>query len=313
MGRDNEVAAVRSCLAEARKGTSSVIVLHGDPGIGKSALLAEARGATDGTVLYTVGLQSESDIAYINLADVFRHHYSYLNTIPDRQADALASVFALGPSKPADRLTVGAATLNLLAAIAADGPVLVTIDDAQWVDQASFEALMFAGNRVEVEGVVLMFAVRAGHQVAQQLSRFRTLTLTGLGRSAARALVERAGFQGISEASTARLVEESGGNPLALLTLPATMKADDFAMWALGAEPLPISSVLQEAFCGSIRVLPDPTRRALRLLAIMGSSGTLQHFGSALAAESLSVDDLDRPRTLASSSISTDSRNFAIH
>jgi DNA-binding CsgD family transcriptional regulator len=244
-------------------------------------------------VLSTVGLESESDIAYINLADVFRHHYSYLNTIPDRQADALASVFALGPSKPADRLTAGVATLNLLAAIAADGPVLVTIDDAQWVDTASFEALTFAGNRVEVEGVVLMFAVRAGHPAAQQLSRFRTLPLSGLDTSAARALVEQAGFKAVSEASKSRLVAESGGNPLALLTLPATMKADDFAMWALGAEPLPISSVLEEAFCGSIRVLPDPTRRALHLLAIMGSSGILKHFGSALAAESLSVDDLD--------------------
>jgi DNA-binding CsgD family transcriptional regulator len=293
VGRDHELAVMRSCLADAHTGTSSVIVLNGEPGIGKSALLAEMRGATEAVVLSTIGVETERDIAYVNLADVFRHHYSYLNIIPDRQADALASVFAIGPSKPADRFTVSAATLNLLAGIAADGPVLVTIDDAQWVDEASLEALTFAGNRLEVEGVVLMFAVRSGQPAAQKLSRFRTLALAGLDVSAARVLLGQAGLQAMSEASTSRLIEESGGNPLALLTLPATMKADDFAMWALGAEPLPISTVMEEAFCGSIRVLPSRTRRALRLLAILGSSDTAQHFRSALEAEGLSVDDLD--------------------
>ena len=260
MGREHELTVMRSCLADARTGTSSVLVLNGEPGIGKSALLAGARRAADRVVLSTVGVESESDIAYVNLADVFRHHYSYLNAIPDRQADALASVFAIGPSKPADRFTVDAATLNLMAAIAADGPVVVTVDDAQWVDRASLEALTFAGNRLEVEGIVLMFAVRSGQPAAQQLSRFQTLVLTGLDNSAARALVARAGLQAMSEASTSRLIEESGGNPLALLTLPATMKADDFAMWALGAEPLPLSSVIEDAFCDTIRVLPDQTR-----------------------------------------------------
>jgi DNA-binding CsgD family transcriptional regulator/tetratricopeptide (TPR) repeat protein len=292
VGREHELTVMRSCLADARTGTSSVLVLNGEPGIGKSALLAGARRAADRVVLSTVGVESESDIAYVNLADVFRHHYSYLNAIPDRQADALASVFAIGPSKPADRFTVDAATLNLMAAIAADGPVVVTVDDAQWVDRASLEALTFAGNRLEVEGIVLMFAVRSGQPAAQQLSRFQTLVLTGLDNSAARALVARAGLQAMSEASTSRLIEESGGNPLALLTLPATMKADDFAMWALGAEPLPLSSVIEDAFCDTIRVLPDQTRMALRLLAIM-EAGTPEHFRSALERERLSVDDLD--------------------
>ena len=294
LGRDHELAVMESSLADARTGTSSIIVLNGDPGIGKSALLGEARKAAEGVVLSTAGVESESDIAYVNLADVFRHHYSYLKNIPDRQADALASVFAIGPSKPADRFTVAAATLNLLAAIASSGSVLVTIDDAQWVDQSSLGALTFAGNRLEAEGIVLMFAVRSGQPVAQRLSRFRTLTLAGLDVSAARALVAGGGSVGMSEASTSRLVEESGGNPLALLTLPATMKSDDFAMWALGAEPLPhLSSVMEDAFCDSIRVLPNPTRRALCLLAIMESSGIAQHFRSALEAERQSADDLD--------------------
>jgi DNA-binding CsgD family transcriptional regulator len=292
VGRDQELAVMSSYLADAHKGTSGVIVLDGDPGIGKTALLAEARRTAEGAVLSTVGVESESDIAYVHLADVFRHHYSYLNTIPERQADALASVFAVGPSKPADRFTVGAATLNLLAAIAADGPVLVTIDDAQWVDRASFDALLFAANRLEVEGVVLIFAVRSGQPVAQRLSRFRTVALTGLDVSAARALLAGGGLQAMSEASASRLIEESGGNPLALLTLPSTMKADDFALWALGAEPLPISSVMEDAFCDSIRVLPDDTQRALRLLAIMGT-GAAEYFRSALELEDLSLDDLD--------------------
>jgi predicted ATP-dependent serine protease len=91
VGRDHEVAVVRSCLASASSGTSSVIVVEGEPGIGKSALLAEARTTTEGVVLSTIGVESESDIACVNLADVFRHHYTCLNTIPERQAEALAS------------------------------------------------------------------------------------------------------------------------------------------------------------------------------------------------------------------------------
>jgi DNA-binding CsgD family transcriptional regulator len=292
VGRDHEVAVLRSCLADARTGASSVIVIEGEPGIGKSALLAEARAATKGVVLSTTGIESESDIAYVNLADVFRHHYSCLSTIPERQADALASVFAIGPSKPANRFTVAAGTLSLLAAVATHGPVLVTIDDAQWVDQASLEALTFAGNRLEVEGVVLMFAVRSGQPAAHQLNRYQTLALGGLGAAAARTLVTQMGLPAMSEASITRLIEESGGNPLALLTLPATMKPDDLAMWALSAEPLPISSRIEEAFCDSISVLPNHTRRALCLLAIMGA-GTPEHLMSALAIESLSLDDLD--------------------
>src|SRR5215213_2574455 len=183
VGRDRELSVVRSCLANARTGTSSVIVIKGEPGIGKSALLAEACAVAEGVVLSTSGVESESEIAYVNLADVFRHHYSCLNAIPERQAEALASVFAIGPSKPADRFTVAAATLNLLAAIAAHGQVLVTIDDAQWVDQASLEAFMFAANRLHAEGIVMMFAVRAGHPVTQKLSRYQTLVLTGLSVS----------------------------------------------------------------------------------------------------------------------------------
>ncbi len=292
VGRDHELAVMRSCLANARTGTSSVIVIEGEPGIGKSALLAEARAATNGAVLSTIGVESESDIAYVNLADVFRHHYTCLNTIPERQAEALASVFAIGPSKPADRFTVAAATLNLLAAIATQGPVLVTIDDAHWVDPASLGALTFAGNRLEVEGIVLMFAVRSGQPAAHQLARYETLALAGLRPSAARTLVARTGLPAMSEASTSRLIEESGGNPLALLTLPANMKADDLAMWALSAEPLPITSLMEDAFCDSISVLPDHTQRALCLLAILGA-GTSEHFRSALGKASLTLDDLD--------------------
>jgi hypothetical protein len=86
VGRDHELAVMRSCLADARTGTSGVLVLNGEPGIGKSALLGKARAATEGVVLSTVGVESESDIAYVNLADVFRHHYSCLSSVPDRQA-----------------------------------------------------------------------------------------------------------------------------------------------------------------------------------------------------------------------------------
>jgi DNA-binding CsgD family transcriptional regulator len=291
VGRRRELARMRSCLDEAWSGPSTVLVIEGDPGIGKSTMLAEARAAAPGTVLSTTGIEGESDIVYGNLADVFRGRYAHLAAIPERQADALASVFAIGPSRPADRFTVASATLNLLGAIAAEGPLLVTIDDAQWIDPASLQALLFAANRLEVQGVVLLFAVRARQPTGQQLSRFPTLALDGLGASDARQLLAEAGVPAMSEASTSRLVEESGGNPLALLTLPTTMPADDLALWALSAEPLPISSVLENAFCGNITTLPAETRQALLMLAVLGS-GTLKPTSVWSAAE-LSLDDLD--------------------
>jgi DNA-binding CsgD family transcriptional regulator/tetratricopeptide (TPR) repeat protein len=282
---------MRSCLDEAWSGASTVLVIEGDPGIGKSTMLADARAAAPGTVLSTTGIEGESDIAYGNLADVFRGHYAHLAAIPERQADALASVFAIGPSRPADRFTVASATLNLFGAIAAEGPLLVTIDDAQWIDPASFQALLFAANRLDVNGVALLFAVRARQPAGQQLSRFPTLVLDGLRASDARQLLAEAGAPAMSEASMARLVEESGGNPLALLTLPTTMPADDLALWALSAEPLPIGSVLEDAFRGNITTLPPETRQALVMLAVLGS-GTAKHTSVWSAAE-LSLDDLD--------------------
>ena len=276
-------------MDSARSGASSVLVIEGDPGIGKSTMLAEARASAAGTTLSTTGIDGESDIAYGNLADVFRGHYDHLAAIPERQADALASVFAIGPSKPADRFTVASATLNLLGSIAADGPLLVTVDDTQWVDPASFQALLFTANRLGEVGAVLLFAVRARQPAGQQLSRFPNLALDGLDAAAARQLLAESGVPAMSEASTSRLVEESGGNPLALLTLPTTMPADDLALWALSAEPLPIGSVLEEAFCGNITSLPQLTRQALLMLAILGSERALH----APVIPELSLDDLD--------------------
>ncbi len=292
IGREREQAALVDLLAEASGGGSSVIVLVGDPGIGKSALLADTRRRANRTVLSTVGLEGETGIAYVNLADLFRHQLDALDRIPDRQAAALASVMAVGPSSPADRFSVSAATMNLLAAIAEDGPVLVTIDDAQWLDSASFDALLFVAHRLEAEGVLLAFAVRAGHDATNRLSRFRRLQLNGLDTASARALLSGDGNDAISDPSLARLVEESGGNPLALLTLPTMLGPDDLALWALGSDPLPIGSVLQDAFTESIRGLPDATRRALLMLAVIGSDAAHQ-LRPTLETEGLRLEDLD--------------------
>ena len=292
VGRERERAALASMLQNASTGASSVVVFVGDPGIGKSSLLADARQSAGRTVLCTVGLQGESGIAYVNLADLFRHHFDALDRIPDRQAAALASIFALGPSSPADRFTVSAATMSLLAAIAEDGPVLVTVDDAQWLDSASFDALLFVAHRLEAEGVLLAFGVRAGHEAANRLCRFRSIHLEGLDAASARALLAESGSDLLSEPSLIRLVEESGGNPLALLTLPTLMDADDLALWALGDDPLPIGSVLQDAFTDSIHGLPDSTRRALLMLAVIGSDAAHQ-LRPTLEVEGLRLADLD--------------------
>src|SRR5262249_25997416 len=155
-GRAAECLRLDALLAAARNGSSSALVLRGEPGIGKTALLGYAREQAVGfRVLAAPGVESEAEIAFAALADLVRPILGGLPSIAEPQAAALAGALALGPPVAADRFAHCAATLSLLAAAAEDAPVLALVDDLHWIDPSSAEAILFAGRRLESEGLVL--------------------------------------------------------------------------------------------------------------------------------------------------------------
>src|SRR5918997_2003 len=167
VGREHERARIDRLLGDARTGRSGALLLHGDPGIGKTALMRWAIGRASGMrVLRARGIETESDIPFAGLAELVTPLLNRLDDIPDVQALALRGALALGPATPHDRFTVPAGLLSLLAVAAEEQPVLVAIDDAQWLDDASLEAFLFAGRRIEAEGIAMLGSLRDGTPVA---------------------------------------------------------------------------------------------------------------------------------------------------
>src|SRR3954449_876357 len=163
VGRSRERARLERLLEDARAGRSGALLLHGDPGIGKTALLRwTVEQAIGMTVLRARGIETESDIPFAGLAELVTPLLDRLDDIPDVQARALRGALALGPATPHDRFTVPAGLLSLLAVAAEEQSVLVTIDDAQWLDEPSLEAFLFAGRRLGAEGVAMLGALREG-------------------------------------------------------------------------------------------------------------------------------------------------------
>ena len=161
IGREDERKRLDGLIAGARRGDSAALVVYGEPGIGKTRLLEYAVAAAVGfKVLRARPLEVESELAFASLSDLLRTILHLLVRIPGPQCAALAGALALGPPVPGDRFAVAAATLSLLAAAAEEAPVLAVVDDAQWLDTPSREALLFAGRRLGSEGVLLLLGMR---------------------------------------------------------------------------------------------------------------------------------------------------------
>ena len=220
IGRESECARIDRVLEEAKGGRSGALVIRGDAGIGKSTLLeyAVAR-AGDARVVRALGVETESEFAYSGLHELVRPLLDRLPELPPVQADALRGALALAEAQGAGRLSIGAATLSLLASASEDGPLLCVIDDAHWLDEASAGALAFAARRLDAEGVVMLFAARG--------EGFRTrgipeLELGGLDAKAAVVLLDHDANVRVSLELAEELVAATGGNPLALLDLAPT-------------------------------------------------------------------------------------------
>ncbi len=293
LGRDAEYTRVMALLERARDGASAALVIRGDPGIGKSALLEAVVAAADGmTVLRARGVESESELAFAGLADLLRPVVEALDALPGPQRAALVGALALGPPAPGARFTMYVATLSLLAAVAEGSPLLAVVDDAPWLDAPSREALVFAARRLQAEGVVLLLAARTGELVGSEAAGVPELLLRGLDRAASAELLARAPGAAIAPHVARRLFDTIGGNPLALLELAAELTAAQRA----GAEPLeeppPVGASIERAFARRLAAVQEPVRRAL-VVAAASESGALDEISAALATLGLDAVALE--------------------
>ncbi len=273
IGRESQCARLDELLDRARLGRSGALVIRGEAGIGKTALLEyAARRAEDMTVVRALGVESEVELEFSALLDVCRPLFDRLGELPEQQAEALRGAFGLGPALALDRFAIGAATLGLLAAAAEERPLLVLVDDAHWLDPASADALLFATRRLHADRAVLLFAVRDGDDRSFEGDGIEATTLIGLERREASRLLES--YVDVSSSVADRLYKATGGNPLALVELPRLLSAGQLSGTEPLQEPLPAGTSVERAFARRAEALPDDARRALLVAAVSTSSAS---------------------------------------
>jgi len=248
-------------------GESSVLVMRGEAGIGKTALLHYcARDATGCRVVQISGVEFEIGMPFAALQQLCGPMLSKVDVLPDPQRQALAVAFGLTTGTTPDRFVVGLAVLGLLAEVASERPLVCLIDDAQWLDQSTREVLAFVGRRLQAEAVMLIFAVRDGSD-DHILDSLPALTIEGLEPDDAAALITAAVPGQLDERVRDRLVAETQGNPLRLLELPREMSAAELAGGFRTLRTLTSHGQLDEHYAQRIRSLPEATQRLLLLAA----------------------------------------------
>jgi DNA-binding CsgD family transcriptional regulator len=267
-GRDTERAAIGELLEAARASRSSALVVRGEAGIGKTALLEDARErAPDMHVLSARGVESESELPFAAVHQLLRPALTHIEKLPAPQASALGGALGLDAGGADERFLVFAGCLSLLSEMAERRPVLCLVDDAHWLDGASEDALLFVARRLEAEGIVLLFGAREGEVRAFEAPGVPSLVLGALDAEAAGTLLARGAGVEAAPSVRDRLVEQTGGNALALLEVPSALTKAQLA----GAEPLPealpLTRQIERAFLERVRRLPEDTQRLLLIAA----------------------------------------------
>jgi DNA-binding CsgD family transcriptional regulator len=290
-GRERECAVIDRLLADARAGAGGALVVRGEPGVGKSALLRYARHEASMLALSAIGVEAESDLAFAGLHELLRPVLGYLDELPDIQSQALAGALGLAPSSQPDRLLICAAVLSLLAAAAETQPLLCVVDDAQWVDKPSADALVFTARRLRAERLSILFGVRHSEADRFEAAGLPELALTGLCPDAA-VKVLATGGQTAAPSVCQRLLAEAGGNPLALLELPASLSEEQLSGRVPLPDAMPLTPRLEGAFRERIGRLPRHAQTAL-LIAAADNTGDAPAVLAAAATMKLPADALD--------------------
>jgi DNA-binding NarL/FixJ family response regulator len=278
-GRRRERARIAALLAAARQGRGGALVVRGEAGIGKHALLLDAAEQAHGFgVLRGTGYESEAEVAFAGLQQLLGPVLGRLDRLPAPQADALRGAFGLADVE-ANRFLVELGVLSLLAAVAAERPLLCLLSQARWLDAASAGALVFAARRLEDVPIAMLFAARD-----DDLRRFESpglpeLRLGGLAPDDASELLD-AQVGNLAPAVRERVIQEAGGNPLALLELPASLSGEQRTGRMPLPERLPLTARLERAFLERFRRLPEATQTLL----LVAAADATRDLASVLAA-----------------------------
>ncbi len=263
--RRSEREALERLLEAVRGGQSRVLVVWGEPGVGKTALLESAiRSASGFRVMRAVGIESEMELAFAALQQLCAPLIDRLDRLPSPQQDALGVAFGLRAGNAPDRFLVGLAVLSLLSEAAGERPLVCVVDDAQWLDRASAQALVFVARRLLAESVALVLVTR---EPSEALTGFQELEVEGLRNGDARALLGSAVRVPLDERVRERIVAETRGNPLALLELPRGLTPAELAGgFALPDAPA-LSGRIEQSFRRRLEALPLETQRLLLVAA----------------------------------------------
>jgi predicted ATPase len=264
--RRTEREVLDRLLDAVRAGQSRALVVHGEPGVGKTALLEYlTERAADCRVVTVAGVQSEAELAFAGLYQLCVPLLDRLEALPGPQREAVRTAFGMSAGPVPDRFLIGLAVLGLLAEVAAERPVVCLVDDAQWLDRAPAQVLAFVARRLAADPVGMVFAARApGHE----LSGLPELAVAGLSAEDARSLLDSALRSPVDERVRDLIVAETRGNPLALLELPRGLSPAELAggFGLLSALPGAVSlpGRIEESFRRQLESLPEETRRLLR-------------------------------------------------
>jgi DNA-binding CsgD family transcriptional regulator len=265
LGRQREQDALDRLLDATRGGHGGVLVVHGDPGVGKTALLAYAvQAASEFQVVQAVGVDGEMELSYAALQQLCSTVLDFMERLPEPQREAVAIAFGQRAGPAPNAFLVGLAVLGLLSEAAEDRPVLCAVDDAQWLDRESERALAFVARRLLAERIAIVFATR---DLGDSLAGLPELHVGPLGRRDGRALLESVLPAPLDERVLDRIVLETHGNPLALLELPRGLTPSQLAGGFGLPAAVPLSASIEESFARRLAGLPGDARRLLLVAA----------------------------------------------
>ena len=266
-GRARERQVLDALLDRVRRGESAALVIRGEAGIGKTALIRYcARQAAGCRLIQFAGVESEMELPFAALHQLCMPMLDGLAALPEPQEHALRVAFGLAAGPAADRFVVGLAALSLLAENAAARPLVCLVDDAQWLDDASCQVLGFVARRLLAESVLLLFAVRETAD-EQMFPGLPALTVEGVTDEDARALLTAAVPGHVDERVCDRIVAETRGNPLGLLELARGLNQAELAGGFAGPPTASLPGRLQDHYVQRVRALPEPTQRLMLLAA----------------------------------------------
>ena len=260
IGRDPECRRLERLLADARRGRSGTLVVRGEPGVGKTALVDFAiQAATGFDVLHVVGVEREAELGYAGLHALLRPLVALIEELPEVQADALRVALGLAAGDP-DPFLAAAGALTLLAQAAERRPLLLAVDDAQWLDRASADTVTFVGRRLEAEPLAVVLVTRPGSSALERVG-FEELRVEPLSDDEAVELLHERWGSALDEKVARRLAVATAGNPLALIEVSQQLTRTA-AGPGVARRPLPVSRAVERGV--RMRLMTFPRAHARR-------------------------------------------------